>query len=295
MKLGFIGLGAMGNPMAENIAKSDRELYVYDIDREAVEALTNHNTISCASPKEVAEHADMIMMSLPNAHIVEKVILGQDGILATAGTGKVIIDLSSVSPQTTCKMSIEAGAKGHEYIDAPVSGGVAGAVAGSLTIMVGGETKVFKKIKPILDLIGKKITHVGDVGSGDAVKIINNMLLGANMVAVAEAIVLGKKAGLSAKIMHDIIGSSSGQSYVLDNKLPNFIMKRNFQGGFAIDLQFKDLELAVDMGKHLGHPLPATNMAQQVFEVARACGYGKEDISAVVKVWEKLMNTEICE
>ena len=172
-----------------------------------------------------------------------------------------------------------------------MSGGVG--AQGALTIMVGGPAAVIDQVMGIFDVLGKKVYRVGDVGAGDAIKLVNNLLLGVNMAAVAEAMVVGVKAGLDPRILLEIISSSSGNSYALEAKMPKFIMKGNFEPGFAIDLQFKDLELATQTGKDLGVPLFLTNLVQQIFEQARAAGLGGEDISAVVKVWEKLAGIEV--
>ncbi len=293
MKLGFIGLGAMGIPMSQRLLDAAYALHIYDVVEAAVAALAANGARRCASPRAVAENSQIVFSSLPNAAIVGKVMRGETGVFAGASAGKVVIDLSSVDPYSTKQLAAEAAGKKFEYIDAPVSGGVAGAVAGTLTIMVGAGDDCFKKVEPLLNILGKKIIHVGEVGAGDAVKIVNNMLLGANMAALAEALVLGRKAGLKAQTMYDIIKESSGRSYVLETKMPNFIMKDNFESGFAVDLMYKDLGLAIETAKTLNMPVPVINMVQQVYEMARAKGYGRQDMSSVVKIWAELMDTKI--
>ena len=161
--------------------------------------------------------------------------------------------------------------------------------------MLGASEYAISKVMEPLSILAKRIVHAGDVGSGDAVKIINNMLLGANMAALAEAMVLGKKLGLSAKVMSEIVGQGSGQSYVLDAKLDKYILQGNFRPGFTVDLQYKDLGLALDAGQEVGMPLPMTSQATNLFETARACGMGHEDMSAVIKIWEDLMNVQVRE
>ena len=180
-------------------------------------------------------------------------------------------------------------------MDAPVSVGVAGATTGSLTIKVGAESATLEKCKPVLDVLGKKIYHVGPVGAGDAVKLVNNLLLGVNMVAVAEAMTLGVKAGIDPKVLYDVISVSSGRSYALEAKMPGFVLKGNFEPGFAVDLQYKDLEMATQTGKELGVPLMLTNVAEQVFETARAKGLGRKDISVVVTMQEELTGVKVRE
>ena len=205
----------------------------------------------------------------------------------------MIIDMSTVAPNQTRKMASLAKEKGVSYLDAPVSGGVSAAANGSLTIMVGGPAAVSDQVMEIFNVLGKKVYRVGDVGAGDAIKTVNNMLLGINMAAVAEALVVGVKAGLEPQVLLDVISSSSGNSYALEAKMPKFIMKGNFEPGFTIDLQFKDLELAIQTGKDLGVPMFLTNLAQQIFVQARAAGLGGQDISAVIKVWEQLAGVEV--
>lgn len=289
MRLGFIGVGAMGKPMAANLLRAGYQLQVNDVSEAALNELAGQGAIKCSTPKEAVLGTDVVITMLPNSAIVESVMTGAEGVFAGSKTGQIIIDMSSVDPFFTKSMAKAAVDKGFKYVDAPVSGGVAGATSGTLTIMVGGEKEIVEVVDPILKVLGQKIYYVGQVGSGDAVKVINNLLLGVNMAALGEALVLGVKAGLDPNTMYEIIKASSGRSYVVETKLPNFILKGSFDSGFAIDLQYKDLELATATAKKMGMPLPMTNIAQQVFEMARAQGLGKEDISAVIKVWEKMM------
>ncbi|MEL7566682.1 MAG: NAD(P)-dependent oxidoreductase [Dehalobacterium sp.] len=293
MKIGFIGLGAMGKPMAQNLLKANFDLTVYDVNRAAVEQLVEEGAKGAVSPKEVALASDVVITMLPNFQIVNSVMQGESGILAGAVQGMTLIDMSSVSPTQTREIAPIAKSQGVEYLDAPVSGGVSGAEKGTLTIMVGGPEDTVQKMMPVFQAMGKKIYHVGSVGSGDAMKIVNNLLLGINMTAVAEALVLGVKAGLDPQMMREIIGASSGNSYALEAKMANFILKGNFEPGFAIDLQYKDLDLAAQTGKDLGVPMLLGNLAQQIFEQARATGLGKKDISAVIQLWENMVNTKV--
>ncbi|MBW1636784.1 MAG: NAD(P)-dependent oxidoreductase [Deltaproteobacteria bacterium] len=293
MRLGFIGLGAMGKPMAKRLVAASHKLFVYDVAGSAVEELEKLGAHGCSSPFEVAKEAEITFLSLPNSAIVAGVVTGEKGVLSGADEGHIIIDLSSVDPESTRKLAAKAAEKSIEYMDAPVSGGVTGAEAGTLAIMLGAKETSVEKVLLILAHLGKRIVHVGDVGAGNAVKIVNNLLLGANMAVLAEALVLGRKLGLEAGIMHEVIGRSSGKSYVLDAKMENFIMKGDFNPGFAVDLQYKDLGLAVDAAREIKMPLPMTSQAIQLFEMARAKGYGGEDMSSVIKIWEDLMGTRV--
>ena len=293
MNVGFIGIGAMGRPMAQNLLKANYPLYIYDVNSTAVTDMVAQGATLCRSPKELAENCSVIIMMLPNAAIVEGTLTGEQGLLAGGQAGQTIIDMSSVAAASTRRMAALAQAMQINYIDAPVSGGVAGAAAGTLTIMVGGDQAAVQAVEPIFKVLGKKIYHVGSIGAGDSIKVVNNLLLGINMAAVAEALVLGVKSGLDPQVMLDIIKESSGRSYALEAKTANFILKNSFAAGFAIDLEYKDLELAMETAKSLDMPLPLAAMAQQVFAMAKAKGLGREDISAVIKVWEEMVGIQV--
>lgn len=287
MKIGFIGLGVMGKNMAENILENGYELNVYDVVEELVEEFGKKGASVCKSPSEVASKSDVIMTSLPNSQIVTNVILGKNGVLQGAKSDAIIIDLSSITPKTIQYIAKEAEKSGVEVVDAPVSGGSIGAKNGTLTIMAGGKKEVVDSVSEILKSIGKTIYYVGSVGSGDTVKLVNNLLLGANMAAVSEALALGIKAGMDPDILFQVISKSSGNSYAFTSKYEKFIKERNFNPGFMVDLQYKDLQLAIDTAKDLKIPLVIGNLTQQLYEMARSEGMGKEDISALVKVYEK--------
>jgi len=293
MKIGFIGVGAMGKPMAKNLINTGYEVSVYDLRPEQVQELASLGAIPCETNLEVSASVDIVFTSLPNAAIVETVMNGPGGIFKACKKGTIIIDMSSVSPSSTQKMAAIAEKMGLEYVDAPVSGGTKGAESGNLTIMVGARPNIFEKIKPVLNVIGKNIYHVGETGLGNAIKIINNLLLGGNMAVLAEALILGVKCGLEPEVMKEIISVSSGGSYVLNAKMENFIIKDNFQGGFSMDLQYKDLGLALEAGRETNMPLPLTSAAAQIFESGRALGLGREDMSSVIKVWENITGTTI--
>ena len=274
MKIGFIGLGAMGKPMACNLIAAGYEVHAFDVMEAAVKEMEGKGAIGAATAGELAARVDVILCSLPNAKIVEGV-------------------MSPVAPNSTKAMAQKAAQKGISYIDAPVSGGVSGATAGTLTIMVGADDETFQKVKPVFDVLGKNIYHIGEVGGGDAIKMVNNLLLGCNMAALAEGLTLGVKCGLSVETMKEVISVSSGRSYALEAKLEKFIMADQFTGGFAVDLQYKDLGLALEASRDEKVPLPMTAAAVQVYEAARAKGQGREDMSSVVKVWEDLTGAKI--
>ena len=251
MRIGFIGLGVMGKSMAINILKAGYELTVFDVVQGNVDELVKKGAKSGATPSEVATQSDIVLTSLPNAAIVEQVFLGENGILEGMEEGAIYVDLSSITPKSIRYINEMAKKKSVSVVDAPVSGGAEGAEKGTLTIMAGGEKSSLEKVLPVLNCIGKEIKHVGSVGAGDTVKAVNNLLLGANMVAVAEALVLGKKAGLDPDVMFEIISKSSGSSYALTAKYEKYISKGNFNPGFMVNLMHKDLQLAIDTAKDL--------------------------------------------
>lgn len=293
MKIGFIGVGNMGRPMAANLLKAGYEVYVYDKAEQAVTTIVGQGAKACGTNSELASLVDVLFTSLPNASVVESVMTGAEGVFPSCREGAVVIDMSSVAPSTSRKMAEKAEEYGVKYVDAPVSGGTAGAEAGTLTIMVGADDETFENIKPILEVIGKNIYHVGGTGLGDAIKLVNNLLLGCSMAALAEALILGVKCGLDPQTIYEVVSVSSGNSYVLGAKLRQFIMKGDFSGGFAVELQLKDLCLALDAGREARVPLPMASAASQIFEAAHAQGMSREDMSAVVKVWEKMTGVEI--
>jgi 2-hydroxymethylglutarate dehydrogenase len=237
MKIGFIGVGAMGKPMAKNLLRAGYEVYVFDVVSANVGEMEGAGAHPCAGNRELAGKSDLIITSLPNAKIVESVMIGEEGIFAACKPGAIIMDMSSVAPGATKAMSRAAEQFGLTYMDAPVSGGVAGAVSGTLTIMTGCDQETFEKVSPVLNILGKNIFHVGEAGAGDAIKIVNNLLLGVNMAALAEALVLGVKLGLKPGVMKEVISVSSGRSYALEAKFDQFIMADSFDTGFAVDLQ----------------------------------------------------------
>ena len=293
MKIGFIGIGNMGTPMSTNLLKAGHELVVYDIREEAMEEPVRLGAKAARSPKEVAQTSDVVMTSLPTQKALEEVVLQRDGVLEGAKRGCVLIDTSTVSPSTVKRIAAIAKERGVEVLDAPVSGGVAGARAATLTVMVGGDKGVFERCLEIFRVIGKNVYHVGGVGSGNAVKLVNNLMSLVNLAALSEGMVLGMKAGVDPETLHRVISVSTGSSYALEVKLPNLISKGRFEAGFAIDLACKDLGLAIDLGREMGVPLFVTNVAQQVYELARARGMGRLDHTAIIKLLEEAAQVEV--
>jgi len=273
----------MGARMAENLVKAGHSVHVFDVNAAAVGRLTAAGAVAAGSAKDAARGAEAVLLSLPNSKIVEDTVLGEAGVLAGASPGLLILDLSSITPKTVRMLAEKAAEKGCSFADAPVSGGVEGAEKGSLTIMVGCSEGDFERARPVLEALGKKLIHAGGAGAGATVKLVNNLLLGINMAAVGEAFALGAKAGIDPGMLYEIVSQSSGASYALTAKYEKYISKGNFAPGFSIDLQYKDLGLAVETAKDLGYPLLLGNVVQQLFEEMRAAGMGGEDISAIIK------------
>lgn len=290
MNIGFIGLGAMGLPMAENLLKGGHRILAHDPSPPAAARAEALGMTVCKSAAEAGQ-AETVFLSLPNAAIVEQAAV--ELTQARPPDLKTVIDTSSIAPASAIQTASILEKAGVRYADCPVSGGVQGARDGSLVVMVGADPATMERIAPLLALIGGKVHHVGGVGGGSAVKMINNFMLGCNMASAAEALVLGAKLGLDLAVMHEIIRNSSGRSFIIENKVPGFIMKRKFAPGFQIDLAYKDLGLSAESARQLGLPIPMGSAAIQVFETARAKGLGKEDISALVKIWEELAGVEV--
>lgn len=291
MKIGMIGLGAMGMPIAKCFLNAGYELYAFDVAEKARKEIEKSGASVYQEVGAIGEKAEVIVSSLPNATVVDSVInevMGKNELRVDTW-----IDLSSIAPASAVSFAKRLEEKAISYMDCPVSGGVQGAAQGTLTVMAGGSDETFEKVRDILGVIGKKIYHVGGVGAGSGIKMVNNFMLGCNMAAAAEALVLGSKLGLNLDTMYEIVGNSSGRSFIIENKIPNFIKKRKFSGGFAIDLQYKDLGIAMETAKKLSMPVHMGSTAMQMFETARAKGYGRDDITSLVKMEEELMNVEV--
>ena len=291
LKLGFIGLGIMGAPMAGHLVNAGHELFINT--RSKVPAdLANSKAIECKSPAEVAKNADIIFMMLPDTPDVEKVLFGEHGVASSLTKAKVVVDMSSISPIATKEFAKKINAIGCDYLDAPVSGGEVGAKNATLSIMVGGEESVFNKVKPIFDLMGKNINLVGANGDGQTAKVANQIIVALNIEAVAEALLFASKAGADpAKVRQALMGGFAG-SKILEVHGERMV-KRTFDPGFRIELHQKDLNLALNSARALGVSLPNTANAQELFNACSAHGGKAWDHSAMVKALEKLANFEI--
>ena len=290
--LGFIGLGIMGKPMAKNLLKAGFNLVVFSRSKGSVEALVQEGALQADSPKEVAERAEVIITMLPDSPEVQEVILGKDGVIQGIKPNSVVIDMSSINPLVSRGIAETLKRKGVEMLDAPVSGGETGAIQGTLAIMVGGDEKVFKESIEIFKAIGRNIVHVGKIGAGGFVKLVNQIIVAVNIAAVGEAFTLGAKAGLDPQVIHQAIRGGLAGSSVLEAKAP-MMFGRNFKPGFKIKLHHKDLQNALSTAKDLGVPLPLSSFIQQIFLSLMTEGRGEEDHSALATFFEKMAQVEI--
>jgi len=294
LRLGFIGLGIMGAPMAGHLRAAGHELYV-TTRSQVPQALRDAGAVACANAAEVARRADIVFTMVPDTPDVEKVLFGAGGVaegLAGAGQGKVVVDMSSISPIETKAFAERIAALGAAYLDAPVSGGEVGAKAASLTIMVGGEAAVFERVLPLFQLMGKNITHVGGVGAGQTTKVANQIIVALNIAAVSEALVFASKAGADpAKVRQALMGGFAS-SRILEVHGERMI-KRTFNPGFRIKLHQKDLNLALQGARAMGVALPQTASAAQLMQACAAHGLADMDHSALVRALELMAGHEV--
>ncbi len=291
MNVGFIGLGIMGKPMVANLIKGGHTLFLTS--RSGVpQELTAAGGKACASAREVAQKADVIITMVPDTPDVERALFGKDGVAEGLSPGKIVVDMSSISPIETKAFAERIKKTGADYVDAPVSGGEVGAKNAALTIMVGASEAAFAKVKPLFDLMVKNITLVGDVGAGQICKVCNQIIVALNIEAVGEALLLASKAGVDpAKVRQALMGGFAS-SRVLEVHGERMI-KRTFDPGFRIELHQKDLNLALSSARALKMSLPNTATAQELFSACQAQGGGKWDHSAMVKALEALANHQV--
>src|SRR5699024_938254 len=291
--VGFIGLGVMGFPMACNLLKAGKKVVVFDINIEQAAKLACQENVMVASSKEdLAKQVDIVLLMLPNSPNVKETVLVKGGLVEFLATGCLRIDMSSISSTVTKEIAKELDKKQIDLMDAPVSGGQTGAVNGSLTFMVGGEKENFDEALVLLQIMGEKIIHCGEVGSGQTVKIVNQLMSAVNLVSMAEGFTLGVKGGVDPEIMHDVILNGSGRCWALEDRMP-VILERNFEPGFTVDLHAKDITLALEVGKELQVPLYATSLVHELFKTLQAKGEGRKDNAAIITLYEELANIEV--
>ena len=291
-KVGFVGLGIMGKPMARNLLKAGFELIVHSRSRPPVDELVSEGATAADSPSACASGMDAIVTMLPDSPDSEAVILGDDGVLSGARAGATIIDMSSIAPATSQRIAAACEAKGVDALDAPVSGGEPGAIAGQLAIMVGGKQEAFDRCRPLFEAVGKSFVLCGGYGAGNTTKLANQIIVAANIEAVGEALVLVRKAGLDPNVVFEAIRGGLAGSNVLNAKAPMMIAG-NFDPGFRIRLHQKDLNNALLTGKELGVPLPVTALVQQMIGALVVGGKGDRDHSAIATFIEDMAATKI--
>ena len=291
-KITFIGLGNMGGPMAGNLVKAGHEVTVFDLSKDAVAALVSEGAKTADTAHEAANGAECVITMLPAGQHVEAVYLGDDGLLAKLPAGTLVIDSSTIAPETARGVAEVARAKDIPFLDAPVSGGVGGAKAGTLTFICGGSEEAFNKAKPILDAMGKNIFHAGDHGSGQVAKICNNMLLAILMSGTSEALALGVKNGLDPAVLSEIMKQSSGGNWALEvyNPYPGVIKKVSggilIQSGFLVNLMTKDLGLAFENAVKNQASIPMGSLARNLFQLHAGQGNGSLDFSSIQRLYK---------
>lgn len=291
--IGIIGLGSIGKGMAKNILEAGFPLAAYDINQEVLNTVAMQGAYAAKSPREVAQKSDVVISIVLNYDQTEQIVFGPDGVLEGLRSGGVLILSSTISPVGARKVAEAAKEKGISVLDAPVSGGNNGAHTGTLTIMVGGPKKVFDDTRDVFDTIGKYIVHVSDeVGSGLILKATNQVITHVSVVALAEGLMFGTKAGIDPDLLFEVLSRCTANSYMWQDRVPS-ILKRDFTCRGSLDIQVKDLAICLEMGKDMQLPLYLSAAAQQVYLMAQSKGLGQEDLGAVIKVYEEYAKMQV--
>ena len=291
-KVGFIGLGAMGGPMALNLVKAGFKLVVHDIDQTKTAPLRAKGAELAGTAEAVAAEVERTIVIVETTDQAQAVIAGERGIIKGAKPGHIVLCMATIDPFAARTLADQLAAQGIAMLDAPVSGGTGRAQSGDLSVIVGGDAAVFAKCEDLFKPMGSRSFHVGPLGSGRAMKLVNNMQVQVNTVAVAEAMVLGVKAGLDPQMIYDVVRVSTGASAAWELRVPR-ILSGDFEPGGTIDISYKDQELETAFAKRLGVPLLLANVTQQVYQMARAKGLNKQDGSAIVKVFEQMAGVTV--
>ncbi|MDE1654798.1 2-hydroxy-3-oxopropionate reductase [Actinotignum sanguinis] len=292
MKIGFIGLGIMGKPMAKNLLKAGHELYVNDHNAEAVADVVEAGATAVANGKEAAEKADLVITMLPNSPHVKAVALGEGGIIEGAREGLIYVDMSSIAPLASREVAAGLEKAGVRMLDAPVSGGEPKAIDGTMSVMVGGEEELFNEVKDVLGVMAGDVTYVGPIGAGNIAKLANQAIVAINIAACAEAFTMAQKAGVDPEAVYRAIRGGLAGSTVMDAKVP-MMLARNFKPGFRINLHIKDLNNVMDTGHGVNSALPLTAQVREMMSVLEGDDHAGEDHSSLVRFYEKLANIEL--
>jgi 3-hydroxyisobutyrate dehydrogenase-like beta-hydroxyacid dehydrogenase len=288
-RIGFVGIGNMGEPVCRHLLDKGYELLIYDVDPEALARLGDTPAEPAASPEALAAEADVVLLSLPSSDVVEEVIFGESGLKDGLSSGKTLIDTSSSRPSSTRSISKRLAAEGIDMLDAPVSGGVLRAREGTLSVMVGGKRAVYERYREIIDSFGDEIFYLGNHGAGHLVKALNNLLSATTLASAAEAALLARRAGVAPDAFVEVINASNGRSYSTEVKFPRYILNRTFDDGFALSLMNKDLKIALEAAAEMEFPMPLGSALAQVWEIAVARGYGSENHTAIYAFLEYLL------
>ena len=291
-KIGIVGLGVMGKPMAKNLVKAGFDLTVFDIKEEPVQELVGLGAKAAASPAEIGGTCEIIITMLPNSQHVISVVTGENGILSTAKPGTILIDMSSISPVVSKELYAAAKEKGGAMLDAPVSGGEPKAIDGTMSIMVGGDSEVFESVKDVLLSMGGSAILIGDIGSGNICKLANQIMVALHLSAVAEAMVFAEKAGVNTELVYNAIRGGLAGSTVLDAKMP-MILDRNFKPGGPIWMHTKDLINVRDAALAIDAPIPLTTQILEAMKAMKADGKQNDDHCGIIQYWEKLANVTV--
>lgn len=291
-KIGFIGLGIMGKPMAKNLLKAGYPLIIYDIRPEPVKELVSAGAGEGKSSADVASQSDVVITMLPNSPHVKEVVLGKDGVLEGANKELILLDMSSIAPLVSIEVSKKAAEKGVKMLDAPVSGGEPKAIDGTLAIMVGGPESAFNDVKDILNVMGASLILVGEIGSGNTAKLANQIIVALNIAAMSEAMVLATKAGVDPEKVYRAIRDGLAGSTVLDAKMP-LALQGNFNPGFRIELHIKDLSNALETAHELDVPVPLSSQVLEYMHALKVDGHGSDDHGGLIQFYEKLAKIEV--
>lgn len=292
-RIAFIGLGNMGSPMAQNLLRAGHELTVFDLSATALRTLVDAGATGADSASQCVDNAEVVISMLPASRHVEGLYLGDDGLLQRIAPGTLVIECSTIAPESARKVAAAAKERGLRMIDAPVSGGTGGAAAGTLTFIVGGEAADLEAARPYLEKMGKNIFHAGDSGAGQVAKICNNMLLGILMAGTSEALALGVANGLDPKVLSNIIAKSSGRNWATElynpwpEVMPEVPASKGYAGGFGVDLMLKDLGLAAEAALHSGASTPLGELARNLYSLHSAGGSGGLDFSSILKLYQR--------
>jgi len=291
-KIGFIGLGIMGKPMARNLLKAGYELVVYDIVPEPVRELVEAGARAGASSRDVAAQSDVVISMLPNSPEVKEAVLGPSGVLEGARPGTILIDMSSIAPAASKEIAVRAAQQGVAMLDAPVSGGEPKAVAATLAIMVGGPEETFEKVKDLLGALGSSVTRIGEIGSGNIAKLANQIIVALNIAALSEAMVLATKAGVDPERVYQAIRGGLAGSTALDAKMP-LVLAGNFKPGFRIELHIKDLANALETAHDVGVPVPLTSGVMEILQALKVDGKAQDDHGGLIQFYERLAKVQV--